>query len=117
MTKHELKGFRNTLEARETERANAIRNRNAIAIEANSDELDQIQRASNWRTAFSAWTTARHFSLCRETSSCDDLGKECVAKPFRPDELLDKVTRALKYQSPVERSHSAAQPQRSRTKP
>ena len=26
---------------------------------------------------------------------CDYRGLECVAKPFRPDELLDKVTRVL----------------------
>ena len=45
MTNHELKGFRNVLGAKETEWANAIRNRAAIAIETNSDALDQIQHA------------------------------------------------------------------------
>jgi DnaK suppressor protein len=45
MTKNELKGFRNVLGIKETEWANAIRNREAIAIEANSDVLDQIQHS------------------------------------------------------------------------
>jgi DnaK suppressor protein len=46
MTKHELKGFRNVLGAKETEWANAIRNRETIAIETNADALDQIQHAT-----------------------------------------------------------------------
>jgi len=46
MTKHELKGFRNVLGAKETEWANAIRNREAIAIETSADALDQIQHAT-----------------------------------------------------------------------
>jgi DnaK suppressor protein len=45
MTKNELKRFRNVLGIKETEWANAIRNREAIAIEANSDVLDQIQHS------------------------------------------------------------------------
>jgi DnaK suppressor protein len=45
-TKHELKGFRNVLGAKETEWANAIRNRETIAIETNGDVLDQIQHAT-----------------------------------------------------------------------
>jgi DnaK suppressor protein len=46
MTKIELRGFRNVLGAKETEWQNAIRNREAIAIETNSDVLDQIQHAT-----------------------------------------------------------------------
>jgi DnaK suppressor protein len=46
MTKDELTGFRNVLGAKETEWKNAIRNREAIAIETNSDMLDQIQHAT-----------------------------------------------------------------------
>jgi len=46
MTKDELKEFRNILGAKETEWRNAIRNREAIAIETNSDMLDQIQHAT-----------------------------------------------------------------------
>ena len=46
MTKIELRGFRNLLGAKETEWKNAIRNREAIAIETNSDVLDQIQHAA-----------------------------------------------------------------------
>jgi len=41
-------------------------------------------------------------------SGCDYRGMECVAKPFRPDELLDKVTRVLNTNPRSERSHSAA---------
>jgi DnaK suppressor protein len=46
MTKNELKGFRNVLGVKESESANAIRNRKSIAIETNSDMLDQIQHAT-----------------------------------------------------------------------
>jgi DnaK suppressor protein len=46
MTKQELKGFRNDLTAKESEWKNAIRSREAIAIETNSDVLDQIQHAT-----------------------------------------------------------------------
>jgi DnaK suppressor protein len=46
MTKNELNGFRKVLGVKETEWANAIRNREAIAIEANSDVLDQIQHST-----------------------------------------------------------------------
>lgn len=46
MTKDQLKEFRNVLGAKESEWRNAIRNRDAIAIEANSDMLDQIQHAT-----------------------------------------------------------------------
>ena len=46
MTKIELRGFRNVLGAKEIEWKNAIRNREAIAIETNSDVVDQIQHAT-----------------------------------------------------------------------
>jgi DnaK suppressor protein len=46
MTKYELKVFRNVLGSKETEWENAIRNREAIAIETNADVLDQIQHAT-----------------------------------------------------------------------
>ena len=45
MTKNELKEYRNVLGAKEIEWKNAIRNRDAIVIETNSDVLDQIQHA------------------------------------------------------------------------
>jgi RNA polymerase-binding transcription factor len=45
MTKNELEEFRNVLGIKETLWANAIRNRETIAIEANSDVLDQIQHS------------------------------------------------------------------------
>lgn len=45
MTKNELMGFRNALGLKETEWANAIRNRETILIETNSDVLDQILHA------------------------------------------------------------------------
>jgi DnaK suppressor protein len=46
MTKNELNGFRRVLGLKEAEWASAIRNREAIAIEANSDMLDQIQHST-----------------------------------------------------------------------
>jgi DnaK suppressor protein len=46
MTKTELKRFDAVLRAKATELKNAIRNREAIAIETNSDLMDQIQHAS-----------------------------------------------------------------------
>ena len=46
MTKNELNGFRKVLGVKEAEWANAIRNRAAIAIEVNSDVLDQIQHST-----------------------------------------------------------------------
>ena len=46
MTKHELNGFRTNLITKESEWKKAIRNREAIAIETNSDVLDQIQHAT-----------------------------------------------------------------------
>jgi len=46
MTQTELKGFDAVLRAKATELKNAIRNREAIAIETNSDLMDQIQHAN-----------------------------------------------------------------------
>jgi DnaK suppressor protein len=46
MTKNELNGFRKVLGVQEAESANAIRNSAAIAIEVNSDVLDQIQHST-----------------------------------------------------------------------
>jgi DnaK suppressor protein len=46
MTQRELKGFRSVLGAKETEWTNAVRKREGIAIETNSDVLDQIQHAT-----------------------------------------------------------------------
>jgi two-component system cell cycle sensor histidine kinase/response regulator CckA len=41
-------------------------------------------------------------------TGCNYRGLECVAKPFRPDELLDKVTQVLNTNAHSERNHSAA---------
>ena len=46
MTKTELKVFRNTLENRQAELGDGIRNREALAVETSPDELDRIQHAS-----------------------------------------------------------------------
>ena len=46
MTKTELKRFDAVLRAKATELKNAVRNREAIAIGANSDLMDQIQHAT-----------------------------------------------------------------------
>lgn len=46
MTKTELKAFRKTLEGMQAELAGAIRNREALAVENSSDELDRIQYAN-----------------------------------------------------------------------
>ena len=47
MTKTGLKAFRTTLENRSIELARGNRNREALAIETSSDELDRIQHASD----------------------------------------------------------------------
>jgi DNA-binding response OmpR family regulator len=41
-------------------------------------------------------------------TGCNYRGLECVAKPFRLDELLDKVTRVLNTNPHSERNHSVA---------
>jgi len=46
MTKIELNGFRKALENREAELGNGNKNREALAIETSSDELDRTQFAS-----------------------------------------------------------------------
>ena len=46
MTKTEMKGFRRILLARQAELANAMRGREAIAVEVTPDELDRIQQAT-----------------------------------------------------------------------
>jgi DnaK suppressor protein len=45
MTTKELSNFRNALEARQTELEALLRNREVIAVNLNSDVLDQIQHA------------------------------------------------------------------------
>jgi DnaK suppressor protein len=47
MTKTELKIFRRTLENLQGELRNGNRNREAMAVEASSDQLDRIQHASD----------------------------------------------------------------------
>jgi DnaK suppressor protein len=46
MTKIELKAFRTSLEARQIELENGIKNRESLAVETSADELDRIQHAS-----------------------------------------------------------------------
>jgi DnaK suppressor protein len=46
MAKSELNKYRNVLEAKQTELVQLVRNRDGIAIETNSDALDEVQRAT-----------------------------------------------------------------------
>jgi DnaK suppressor protein len=46
VTKREIKGLRKILLARQAELANAMRGRQAIAVEATPDELDRIEHAT-----------------------------------------------------------------------
>jgi len=46
MTKNELSRFRKILEARQTELAKVLRNREGIAIEKSPDALDEVQHAA-----------------------------------------------------------------------
>ena len=46
MTKSELNRFKRTLEARQTELAKVLRNREGIAIEKSPDALDEVQHAA-----------------------------------------------------------------------
>jgi len=46
MNKTELNKFRSVLEARQTEIANAIRDREALTVDTSPDELDRIQHAT-----------------------------------------------------------------------
>lgn len=54
MTKTELNTFRRALERRQTELGNGNRDREALAIGANADELDRIQHSSDLDSAMSA---------------------------------------------------------------
>src|SRR5499427_4240558 len=46
MTKSELKKFKETLEAKQAELEQSVRNRDGIAIEKTPDALDEVQHAS-----------------------------------------------------------------------
>jgi len=46
MTKNELKKFRETLEAKQRELEQLVRNRDGIAIEKSPDALDEVQHAA-----------------------------------------------------------------------
>jgi DnaK suppressor protein len=65
MTKIELKKFKTTLAARQSELEGLIRNREAAAIETSADALDQIQHAVERELALG--TLARESSGLRET--------------------------------------------------
>jgi DnaK suppressor protein len=65
MTKMELKKFKATLAARQSELEGLIRNREAAAIETSADALDQIQHAVERELALG--TLARESSGLRET--------------------------------------------------
>ena len=65
MTKSELKKFKATLAARQSELEGLIRNREAAAIETSADALDQIQHAVERELALG--TLARESSGLRET--------------------------------------------------
>ena len=47
MTKNELNGFRRALENKLLEIGNGVSNREALAIETTSDELDRVQNAND----------------------------------------------------------------------
>lgn len=64
MTKTELKQFDAVLLAKATELKNAVRNREAIAIETNSDLMDQIQHATERELALGR--LERESDLARE---------------------------------------------------
>jgi hypothetical protein len=64
MTETELKGFGAVLKAKATELKDAIRNRQAIAIETNSDLMDQIQHATERELALDRLD--RESNLARE---------------------------------------------------
>jgi DnaK suppressor protein len=64
MTKTELKRFDAVLRAKATELKSAIRNREAIAIETNSDLMDQIQHATERELALDR--LERESNLARE---------------------------------------------------
>ena len=65
MTKSELKKFKATLAARQSELEGLIRNREAAAIETSADALDQIQHAVERELALG--TLARESSGLRDT--------------------------------------------------
>ena len=65
MTKIELKKFKTTLAARQSELEGLIRNREAAAIETSADALDQIQHAVERELALG--TLARESYGLRET--------------------------------------------------
>jgi RNA polymerase-binding transcription factor DksA len=64
MTEAELKGFGTVLRAKATELKDAIRSREAIAIETNSDLMDQIQHATERELALDRLD--RESNLARE---------------------------------------------------
>jgi DnaK suppressor protein len=65
MTQTELKKFKNTLTARQSELEGLIRNREAAAIETSADALDQIQHAVERELALA--TLARESAFLRDT--------------------------------------------------
>jgi DnaK suppressor protein len=65
MTKIELKKFKDTLMARQTELEGLIRNREAAAIETSADALDQIQHMVERELALE--TLGRESAFLRET--------------------------------------------------
>ena len=65
MTKIELKNFKDTLMARQTELEGLIRNREAAAIETSADALDQIQHMVERELALE--TLGRESAFLRET--------------------------------------------------
>ena len=64
MTRLEINTFRKALEIRQTELGNTNRNREAMAIETSSDELDQTQHANDRDYAMS--TLQRNSDRLRE---------------------------------------------------
>lgn len=65
MTKHVLKDFRNVLETKEAESANAIRNRDAIAIETTPmrSTRSSMPRSATWNWSGSSGHQAC-FTMC-----------------------------------------------------
>lgn len=67
MTNAELKSYKNTLEAKESELLGALRNREGIEIEKSPDALDEVQRAAERELAIR--TLDRESSLLRNVRS------------------------------------------------
>jgi DnaK suppressor protein len=90
MTKTEINRFRRILEARQTELARVLRNREGIVIEKSPDALDEVQHATERELAIRNLDRESH--LLRHVKAAlrrlDDLG---IAVAERPGEIPDLI--------------------------